>query len=525
MTWSIIGTPASYDNGGALWGTTNFTWPTTASGDLAVVVVSYYENTGNNVWGTPSGFTSQVDSVVSGSGGTESRLRVYTKVCDGTETGNLTVARSSGTAYATALFAVLRGASALSVAAAASVTSADATSPISASTVTASSDEGILYALADDSGVAFTEDANVTVVKEGNANGTNSAGLYYEDLSATGTTTARSFSWSGSSTFIAATLRIAGVGFSGGGSASIPIDQGSVVITTYEPSVSQQSGSVLIPIDAGSVAYTTYDLTIAFDQNHNRFPDQGELTLSTYAESLSFGFGIPTSVDPAESFPDDSAMGITGYAPVVNQKYFLPMSVGSATFTTYDLSVSVISGGTFIDVPVGAITTSGHAPDDINAHVPSPTTGTVTFTGYAPTVDVTHVRAIGVGAVTTTTYDLSVSADTNTAILMDVGAGTFTGSAPSLSLGIGRHPGAGSITFTSYTPDAISEDVSWEFFPDEGSATYSTYDLTLSIIEVNKSIPIAVGSLVIPGWKPPFGSNPSVEVGARKRRKILGFLK
>lgn len=222
VAFSIIGTPAYYDNGGAVWNTTNFTWPTVNSGDLAVVMVSYYENTNDNAWNTPTGFTSQVDSVVSGSGSAESRFRVYTKVANGTEDGtSLTVGRT-GNAFATAIFAVVRGAASLSVAAAPTVSAADGTSPISASTVTASTDEGILYFVCDDSGAPITEDAGVTVILEGPANGTNGGGIYFEDLSTTGTTTARSFSWTGSSTFMTATMRVAGVGFTGGGGGGSP---------------------------------------------------------------------------------------------------------------------------------------------------------------------------------------------------------------------------------------------------------------------------------------------------------------
>lgn len=235
---SVVGTPASYDNGGSVWNTTNFTWPTVESGDLAVVLVSYYENTFDNAWNTPTGFTSQVDSVISGSGTGESRFRVFTKVADGSEDGtSLTVSRTGFNAFATALFAVVRGAAALSVAAAPSVTAADGTSPIPASTVSASTDEGILYFLADDSGVAITEDAGVTLIKEGNANGANGGGVYYEDLSTTGTTTERSFSWSGSSTFMAATMRIAGVGFTGGGGGSdgFGFSDGRLRRRTYRP--------------------------------------------------------------------------------------------------------------------------------------------------------------------------------------------------------------------------------------------------------------------------------------------------
>lgn len=301
-------------------------------------------------------------------------------------------------------------------------------------------------------------------------------------------------------------------------------DVGAITYTGYSPTVNIATGPIAIPVGSGSTTTTTYDLSVGIANSSSIPIGTGSQQFTTYAESLNIGFGIPEGTGPEAAFPDDTNVGITGYAVNVGGDYTIGIGVGSISISTYDLTVSSTQGS-FIPVDVGAITTTGYAPIDVNSHVPSPGTATQTITGYVPLIGTSHFRTPDTAAVTITGYDVSIAPTTD--IYIDVGSGAITSasSAPSLIRGTGRAPDVATLGFTGYTPDAISEDVSWEFFPDEGSATYSTYDLTLSIIEVHKSIPIAVGSLVIPGWKPPFGSNPSVEVGARKRRKILGFLK
>jgi len=303
-------------------------------------------------------------------------------------------------------------------------------------------------------------------------------------------------------------------------------DVGSITSSGYAPTLQIQSGPIYISVDVGSIT-TTGQTPTADTTSSKVIPiDQGSQQFTTYNLTLGKVIEVPAGDGPEDVFPDDTNVGITGYIPLSGQTYNLQMGVNNVVITTYAPSADVQApAGIYIPVDVGTITATGYAPDDINAHVPSPSTGTITFASYTPTVDVTHVRAIDVGSITTTTYSPSVSADSNTAILMSVGAATYTGYAPSLSFGIGRHPDAGSITFTSYTPDAISEDVSWEFFPDQSDSTITGYSFTFELIEVNKIINIGAGTLIIPGWKVPFGTEPSVEIGVRQRRKLLGILK
>jgi len=299
---------------------------------------------------------------------------------------------------------------------------------------------------------------------------------------------------------------------------------GSISTTTYAPSVSVQSGASNIEVGAGSIVVTGQ--TPSADTTSSRaIPiDQGSQQFTTYAPTLGKVIEIPSGTGPEDVFPDDTNLGITGYDVFLDIDYNISVTDGAVALTGYDLEADS-SQGTFIPIDVGAITTTGYAPVDVSSHVPSPSTATQTITGYVPLIGTSHFRTPDSVEITITGYDVSTAPTTDIYIDISSGAITSASSAPSLIRGTGRAPDTATLGFTGYTPDAISEDVSWEFFPDEGSATYSTYDLTLSIIEVNKSIPIAVGSLVIPGWKPPFGSSPSVEVGARKRRKILGFLK
>lgn len=71
--------------GGANATSFNLTWPSVAAGDLAILFW-LMQNTGTPV--NPTGFT--LDQTVDGDTGA-SRMRFQHKVCDGTETGNLTL--------------------------------------------------------------------------------------------------------------------------------------------------------------------------------------------------------------------------------------------------------------------------------------------------------------------------------------------------------------------------------------------------------------------------------------------------
>lgn len=309
------------------------------------------------------------------------------------------------------------------------------------------------------------------------------------------------------------------------GDVDIAINVGSITFTTYVPIISIQSGPIDIPIGVGAVAFTTYDLVDTTGGSQEVFPNVGSAVITTYAETLGFGFGIPTSVDPGEFFPDDSALGIIGHILTVNETHIKPMLDGSVVITTYDLIVST-SQGTFIAVDVGSITSTGYAPEDISSHVPSPEVNSLTISTYVPLIGTSHVRTPDTSSLTITGYDVSISAEGNTFISIDSGSVTTGSSVPTLVFDIGRHPDTGSITITSYTPDAITEDVSWEFFPDQGETVFTSYDLTLDIVEVNKIFNIGAGSLVIPGYKVLFGTViTGATGGGRDRRKLIGMLR
>lgn len=353
----------------------------------------------------------------------------------------------------------------------------------------------------------------------GSLTGLRQIRTYYDDSSPDETP---SWTSDGGGNEIGAIAFVVNVG--AGGSTAIPVGVGSTTTTTYDLTVSVVSGPISIPVDVGTTTFTSYTPSADVGSQASIPIGVGSNTLSTYAPGLGIALSVPNAGENPETFPDDGNMGITGYDVFLDFDYNISIEVGSATLTGYDLSAD--SGqGTFIPVDVGSITTTGYAPEDFNSHVPSPDVGIQTITGYVPLIGTSHTRTPDTVEITITGYDVSTAPTSD--IYIDISSGSITSasSSPSLIRGTGRAPDTATLGITGYTPDAISEDVSWEFFPDTGSATYSTYDLTLSIIEVHKSIPIAVGSLVIPGWKLPFGTEPSVEVGARKRRKILGFLK
>jgi hypothetical protein len=93
------------------------TWPGgVASGDFALLMLSWYENSSDTIpTVTGGGWTSLGSSVVI-AGGTdvESRVELWYRVCTGSESGTLTVGRASVAFYGTVLLDVYRGDGALS---------------------------------------------------------------------------------------------------------------------------------------------------------------------------------------------------------------------------------------------------------------------------------------------------------------------------------------------------------------------------------------------------------------------------
>jgi hypothetical protein len=99
-------------------------WPGgLASGDFAICVLSWFEESSSDaITVEPSGFTRIGSSAVfAGASNDESRIEVWYKQLDGSESGNLTIGRAVHDFYGTAVLDVYRGDGALTFASASSL--------------------------------------------------------------------------------------------------------------------------------------------------------------------------------------------------------------------------------------------------------------------------------------------------------------------------------------------------------------------------------------------------------------------
>jgi hypothetical protein len=218
MALSKVSTGASFDNGGSAWSTTDHTKDTgSAIGDLAVIVVSFYENGDKNV-NTPTGFTDQGSFVVGGTGTDESRLDVFTRVIDGTEGATFTVSINGGSIFGTTQLLTIRGSSALSVASVTAGTAAAGVTSIAAPSVSGTDGQGLLaaYGIGDPAGT-YTDPSGMTLGISEGTEATNTGRVYYETLTATGATGTRTLSWTNTRDAIGVSILVNGAGAGGGG--------------------------------------------------------------------------------------------------------------------------------------------------------------------------------------------------------------------------------------------------------------------------------------------------------------------
>jgi hypothetical protein len=165
-----------------------FTWPgSMAATDFATITVSWY-SAGTITCATPSGFVEQSNIVVAGSGGSESKCAVFTRACDGAETGNVIVTLSAPT-FAAGILDVYSGDSEMSLSSISSPdggSGTDATAP----SVTGTSGYGLIaiYALTDPPGTTNSAPSGMTLGGDCTAAGTNAARTYWQALSSSGAT-------------------------------------------------------------------------------------------------------------------------------------------------------------------------------------------------------------------------------------------------------------------------------------------------------------------------------------------------
>lgn len=225
MALSKVGSGASYDNGGTIWTSTAHTKDTgTASGDLGIIGIAWYEqgfDTALNAITADVAFVDQGTTVYNGSGGTESRLDIYTRAMTGTDGSAYTVSRSADM-YATTQLLTLRGSSALSVVSVTVGTPGAGVTSVTAPSVSITSTQGIvcLFAVSDPAGT-YTDPSGMTLGISEGSESTNSMRMYYESPGS-GTTGTRTLSWTNTRDAIGATIIVEGANAAGGG-LDIPI--------------------------------------------------------------------------------------------------------------------------------------------------------------------------------------------------------------------------------------------------------------------------------------------------------------
>lgn len=148
-------------------------WPTMAAGYGAALVVSWY-SAGQSI-NTPSGFTKRGSDITFGG----SKLSVFTRDCDGSESGNVTIGFTDNS-YAGAVLTVLSGSGALTYAGIGSSStgnSSDAVAPSVASTA----GQGVVaaYAVGDPPGTTNSGPSGWTLGDEQSIT-TNGARTYFK---------------------------------------------------------------------------------------------------------------------------------------------------------------------------------------------------------------------------------------------------------------------------------------------------------------------------------------------------------
>lgn len=198
MSLSVVDSAISYDDAGTTWNSNAFTKTTgTASGDLALIPLSWYANSFNPdplyLILTPTDFSvAQAQSTVSGSGSTGSYFNAYYRQCDGTEGASYTLTRNGGASmYGTGGLITFRGSSALTFVSCTAGSTGSSQTSLVAPSVSGTAGQGLIciYAITDPSTVN-TGPSGMTQALAG-AQNTNTLYVYYETLSATGATGTR----------------------------------------------------------------------------------------------------------------------------------------------------------------------------------------------------------------------------------------------------------------------------------------------------------------------------------------------
>jgi hypothetical protein len=192
MALTKVGTGSTNDIPDESTNNVNLTYPTgIAAGDIAIVAGSWFEGTGlgRTFTGPAAGYTSALSHPIGGTipSDSESRVHVYYRILDGSETGGGTLNVAwSGNCFATAWIDVFRGSSALSFVSATGGSIAnddECTLP----SVTASSTQGLIAVIGTGDPSTFTTPGGWTAGQLGDQ-ATNTGGNFFRTGPHTGTT-------------------------------------------------------------------------------------------------------------------------------------------------------------------------------------------------------------------------------------------------------------------------------------------------------------------------------------------------
>lgn len=176
-------------------------WPASmASGYFAVLMCSFYENGGGVVSSTVTGFTNRLASTAyGGAGPNESRMLVWTRDCDSTETGNVTISTTGGNIYGTCALMVLSGAGALTYNGIGTIATGSSTTA-TASSVSGTAGQALVacFALGDPPGTTTSHPSGMTLGDEDTTSTENSSRMYYEELTSTAATGSRAWVYTNS---------------------------------------------------------------------------------------------------------------------------------------------------------------------------------------------------------------------------------------------------------------------------------------------------------------------------------------
>ena len=214
------------DNDQIVGGTTlNLQWPASVTADMcAVVTIAVYMDDTRTL--TVAGFTQRALAEFSDDAGSGSYAAVFTRDCDGSETGDIAVAVNLGSNYAAIALDVYSGDGALTYNSVSTLNSGAAGNDATAPSVTGASTQGLVAAFFVD-GTPGTINSGPSGMTAGSTNVADmGTALYDEDLSSSGATGTKTFDFTTNRNWGGYAILIDDAG--GGGS---PITDGPALVS------------------------------------------------------------------------------------------------------------------------------------------------------------------------------------------------------------------------------------------------------------------------------------------------------